>query len=115
MRGTFAQLFGLLDRFRETEHSASMIHSFRCLDTEALFRSQVLPRFKNIERVARRKLLQVHAASELPILRVPPGNQLEALKGDRRGQHTIRINDQWRICFVWHDDGAHQVEIVGCH
>ena len=110
-----AHFFGLFDRFRDAEHNVNMIHSFTCLDTEALFRSQVVPRFKNIERVARRKLLQLHAATELVSLRVPPGNQLEALKGDRRGQHSIRINDQWRICFVWHDDGAHQVEIVDYH
>ncbi len=110
-----AHFFGLFDRFRDAEHNVNMIHSFTCLDTEALFRSQVVPRFKNIERVARRKLLQIHAATELASLRVPPGNQLEALKGDRRGQHSIRINDQWRICFVWHDDGAHQVEIVDYH
>lgn len=110
-----AQPLGLLDRFRVAEHHAGMVHSFACVATEALFRSQVVPRFKNIERVARRKLLQLHAATELASLRVPPGNQLEALKGDRRGQHNIRINDQWRICFVWHDDGAHQVEIADYH
>ena len=110
-----AQFFGLFDRSRAAEHNASMIHSFTCSDTEALFRSQVVPRFKNIERVARRKLLQIHAATALASLRVPPGNQLEALKGDRQGQHSIRINDQWRICFVWHDDGANQVEIVDYH
>lgn len=92
-----------------------MIHSFACLDTEAFFRSQIVPRLKNIERVARRKLLQIHAATELASLRVPPGNQFEALKGGGRGQHGIRINDQWRICFVWHDDGAHQVETVDYH
>lgn len=89
-----------------------MIHSFACLDTKALFSSQVVPRFKNIERVARRKLLQLNAATELATLKVPPGNQLEALKGDRKGQHSIRVNDQWRVCFVWREDGAHQVEIV---
>lgn len=75
-----------------------MIHSFNCLDTEALFNSQVVARFRNIERVARRKLLQLHAATVLASLRVPPGNQLEALKGDRKGQHSIRVNDQWRVC-----------------
>ena len=64
--------------------------SFNCLDTEALFNSQVVARFRNIERVARRKLLQLHAATVLASLRVPPGNQLEALKGDRKGQHSIR-------------------------
>lgn len=92
-----------------------MIHSFACPDTEALFHSRAVPRFKNIERVARRKLLQLHAATELASLRIPPGNQLEALKGDRKQQHSIRINDQWRICFVWREDGAHQVEIVDYH
>ena len=92
-----------------------MIHSFTCLDTEALFHSQTVPRFRNIERVARRKLLQLHAASELASLRIPPGNQLEALKGSRKGQHSIRVNDQWRVCFVWKEDGAHQVEIVDYH
>ena len=92
-----------------------MIHSFTCLDTEALFHSQTVPRFRNIERVARRKLLQLHAVTELASLRIPPGNQLEALKGSRKGQHSIRINDQWRVCFVWREDGAHQVEIVDYH
>ena len=92
-----------------------MIRSFCCPDTERLFHSQVVPRFKNMERVARRKLLQLHAATELNSLRIPPGNQLEALKGDRIGQYSIRINDQWRICFAWHENGAHQVEIVDYH
>ena len=62
-----------------------------------------------------RKLLQLHAATGLNSLRIPPGNQLEALKGDRKGQHSMRINDQWRVCFVWHDDGAYRVEIVDYH
>ena len=92
-----------------------MIQSFTCRDTEALFHSQAVPRFRNIERVARRKLLQLHAATELASLRIPPGNQLEALKGSRKGQHSIRVNDQWRVCFVWGEDGAHQVEIVDYH
>jgi len=92
-----------------------MIHSFICADTEALFLSRVVPRFKNIERVARRKLLQLHSVTELISLRTPPGNQLEALKADRKGQYSIRINDQWRICFVWHKDGVYQVEIVDYH
>lgn len=92
-----------------------MIRSFTCADTEALFNTQPVPRFRNIERVARRKLLQLHAATELASLQVPPGNQLEPLKGDRLGQYSIRINDQWRICFFWHDDGAYQVEIVDYH
>ena len=92
-----------------------MIHTFACSDTERLFHSQSVPRFRNIERVARRKLLQLHAATELAGLKVPPGNQLESLKGDRKGQHSIRINDQWRLCFVWEADGAHRVEIVDYH
>ena len=92
-----------------------MIHSFKCKDTEALFNSEEVRKFKNIERVARRKLLQIHAVSLLASLRVPPGNQLEALKKDRAGQHSIRVNDQWRICFEWRDDGAYNVEIVDYH
>jgi proteic killer suppression protein len=92
-----------------------MIHSFNCLDTEALFNSQVVARFRNIERVARRKLLQLHAATVLASLRVPPGNQLEALKGDRKGQHSIRVNDQWRVCFIWTAEGPKNVEIVDFH
>jgi proteic killer suppression protein len=89
-----------------------MIHSFACLDTGALFQSQAVPRFRNIERVVRRKLLQLHAVTDSASLRIAPGNQLEALKGDRKGQHSIRVNDQWRVCFVWHEAGAHHVEIV---
>lgn len=92
-----------------------MIHSFLDAETEALFHSQAVPRFRNIERVARRKLLQLHAATLLETLKVPPGNHLEALTRDRKGQHSIRINAQWRICFVWRADGAHQVEIVDYH
>lgn len=91
-----------------------MINSFVCKDTELLFGNHKVPRFNNIERVARRKLLMLQAAPDLNSLRVPPGNMLEALKGNRIGQHSIRINDQWRICFVW-KDGAHQVEIVDYH
>lgn len=92
-----------------------MIQSFKCSDTESLFLSHVVPRFRNIERVARRKLLMLQAATQLDAMKSPPGNQLELLKGNRRGQHSIRINDQWRVCFVWKDDGAHNVEIVDYH
>ena len=92
-----------------------MIHSFLCVETEALFASKAVPRFRNMERVARRKLLQLHAATDLASLRVPPGNQLEALKGDRRGQHSIRVNDQFRLCFRWTGTGAEDVEIVDYH
>ncbi len=92
-----------------------MIHSFACQETQALFNSEQSRRFKNIERVARRKLLQLHAATVLQSVRVPPGNQLELLKGNREGQHSIRVNDQWRLCFIWKEDGTHQVEIVDYH
>lgn len=92
-----------------------MIHSFTCPETKRLFHSEQVPRFANIERVARRKLLQLNAATVLASLKVPPGNHLEALKGDRLGQHSIRINAQWRVCFVWREDGAHEVEIVDYH
>ena len=72
-------------------------------------------RFQAIERVARRKLLCLHQARRREDLRVPPGNQLELLRGDRSGTHSIRVNDQWRICFVWRDGDAHDVEIVDYH
>jgi proteic killer suppression protein len=72
-------------------------------------------RFRAIERVARRKLLYLNAAERLEDLRVPPGNRLEALQGDRAGQYSIRINDQWRICFTWRSGKAHGVEIVDYH
>ena len=93
-----------------------MIKSFRDREAELIFgrrRSRKLP--DEIQRVALRKLLQLDAASRLPTLRVPPGNRLEALVGDRAGQHAIRINDQWRICFVWHEGDAYEVEIVDYH
>lgn len=92
-----------------------MIRTFRDKEVEALFLDNVVPRFRNIERVARRKLLYLNAAKRLEDLRVPPGNQLEALKGDRKGQHNIRINDQWRICFTWHEGEALNVVIVDYH
>lgn len=92
-----------------------MIRSFRCRDTERLFQRESVRRFKAIESVARRKLDMLEAAHALQDLRVPPGNRLEALKGERKGQHSIRINDQWRVCFVWTDGGAEQVEIVDYH
>ena len=104
-----------LYRNRNADQTCRVIHSFACPDSEALFRSHASRRFKNIERVARRKLLQLHAAMALASLRIPPGNALEALKGNRIGQHSIRVNNQWRICLVWHEDGARQVEIVDYH
>jgi proteic killer suppression protein len=92
-----------------------MIRSFKCADTEALFATGKSRRFANIKTVAERKLTQLHAAATLDSLRAPPGNRLEALTGDRQGQHSIRINDQWRVCFVWSDEGVLNVEIVDYH
>ena len=92
-----------------------MIRSFKCHDTALLFEDRWVRRFQSVERPARRKLLYLHRALRLGDLRVPPGNQLERLKGDRAGTYSIRINDQWRICFVWQDGDAHDVEIVDYH
>lgn len=92
-----------------------MIRSFACRDTEALFNRQRVRRFQQFERVAQRKLAMVNAAVILDDLRSPPGNRLERLLGDREGQHSIRINQQWRICFVWIPDGPSDVEIVDYH
>jgi proteic killer suppression protein len=93
-----------------------MIKSFRDPEAERIFqrqRSRKLP--PEIQRVARRKLLQIDAATRLETLRVPPGNRLEALSADRVGQHSVRINDRWRICFVWRGGDAYDVEIVDYH
>lgn len=92
-----------------------MILSFKCADTEALAQGRRVQRFVNIQSVARRKLRQLQIAGGLEDLRVPPGNRLEALKGDRTGQHSIRINDQFRVCFRWTAAGAEDVEIVDYH
>jgi proteic killer suppression protein len=92
-----------------------MIKSFRCKETEKLFNDENVGRFRNIERIARRKLEIIAAAENLNDLRQPPGNRLEALKGDRKGQHSIRINDGWRICFRWQGNSAYEVEIVNYH
>ena len=92
-----------------------MIKSFRDDDTRSLFERERVPRFRNVESVARRKLEMLAAAHRLDELRVPPGNRLEALTGDRKGQRSIRINDQWRICFVWRAGGMEDVEIVDYH
>ena len=92
-----------------------MIKSFRCPDTRALFETGKSRRWSAIIKVATRKLTQLDAAATLEFLRSPPGNRLEFLTGDRAGQHSIRINDQWRICFVWETDGVAHVEIVDYH
>jgi len=92
-----------------------MIKGFRCKDTEKVFQRRRSNKFAGIQRIALRKLLVLDAAGSLGDLRVPPSNHLEKLTGDRRGQHSIRINDQWRICFRWKDGHAHAVEIVDYH
>jgi proteic killer suppression protein len=94
----------------------SMIRSFRCKETEKLFGrvfSRKLPH--DVQRVARRKLEILDAAETLEDLRIPPANRLEKLHGKRAGQHSIRINDQWRLCFTWRETNAHDVEIVDYH
>lgn len=92
-----------------------MINSFKCKHTKTLSSGQRVKRFANIENVALRKLRQLEIANRIEDLRIPPGNHLEALKGDRSGQYSIRINDQWRLCFYWSNTGADEVEIVDYH
>lgn len=92
-----------------------MIKSFCCADTQALFVTGKTRRWSDIKAVAERKLAMLDAANELRDLRSPPGNRLEALKGDRIGQHSIRINDQWRLCFIWSETGIENVQIVDYH
>lgn len=92
-----------------------MIKTFKCADTQALSRGDKVKQFVNIATVARRKLRQLEIAGRLDDLRVPPGNRLEALKGSRAGQHSIRVNDQFRLCFRWIDTGVEDVEIVDYH
>jgi proteic killer suppression protein len=92
-----------------------VIRSFCCADTERLFRREAVRRFKAIERQALRELDMLDAAPDVRTLSCLPGNRLERLKGDRQGQFSIRINDQWRLCFVWRDGNACEVEIVDYH
>ena len=92
-----------------------MIRSFNDRDTARLFDDELVSRFRAIERQARRRLLYLHRARTIQDLNVPPGNRLEALRGNRKGQYSIRINDQWRICFRWKEGDAYDVEIVDYH
>ena len=93
-----------------------MIVSFKCKETERLFHGNFAKKLPNdIQRIALRKLKMLEAATELQALKVPPGNRLEALHGNRKGQHSIRINSQWRICFIWRNGQAVDVEIIDYH
>lgn len=92
-----------------------LIKSFADEETRALFEAGRSRRWGSIARVAVRKLVQIDSVTKLHELNAPPGNRLEALKGNRAGQHSIRINDQWRICFRWGTDGVYDVEIADCH
>jgi toxin HigB-1 len=93
-----------------------VIRSFKCKETEKIFKRSYLKKYPvDMQRVALRKLRMLNRAEDLNDLRVPPGNRLEALKGKRKGQHSIRINDQWRICFLWQDKDVFDVEITDYH
>ena len=92
-----------------------MIQSFREEETRKVFAGEPTKKFHQIRRVAERKLMQLHAAEKLSDMQVPPGNSLEALKGGREGQHSVRVNDQYRLCFVWRDGHAYDVEITDYH
>jgi proteic killer suppression protein len=92
-----------------------VIRSFKDKDAQRLFFDEAVARLRHIESAARRKLLLLNAASRLDDLRVPPGNRLEVLRGNRKGQHSVRVNDQWRICFRWTESGPVDVEIVDYH
>ncbi len=92
-----------------------MIRSFYCKKTESLFNDIDILKFRSFERVARRKLMYLNSARVLQDLKVPPNNRLESLKGNKKGKYSIRINDQWRICFSWKDNDSYNVEIVDYH
>ena len=92
-----------------------MIKTFKCKNTEKLFDDDDVKKFRGISKAARLKLEVLNASVSLNSLRVPPGNRLEQLKSDRKGQHSIRINNQWRVCFVWKNENAFDVEIVDYH
>jgi len=92
-----------------------MIKAFKCRETEKVFNRKRSRKFGNISRIALRKLVLLHAAKILDDLKIPPGNRLEALSGNRRGQYSIRVNDQWRICFIWKNGDVYDVEITDYH
>lgn len=100
---------------RKTVYNQNLIVSFRESETKTLFQTGRSRKFRSIERVAKRKLDAVNTAGKLVDLRVPPGNRLEALRGNRAGQHSVRVNDQYRICFVWAEGGPQNVEITDYH
>lgn len=104
-----------LDVNHAIRYYAFVIQTFQCPDTEAISKGERVKRFAGIAVVARRKLRQLEIAGRLDDLRVPPGNRLEALRGNRTGQYSIRVNDQFRVCFRWTDRGAEDVEIVDYH
>ena len=106
---------GVLDVNNVWRYVLLMIRSFACQDTEALSLGKRVKRWANIERAALRKLEQLYVSARLDDLRIPLGNRLEMLKGNCADQYSIRINDQWRVCFVWKDDAAYAVEIVDYH
>lgn len=105
----------MLDVNHVSRYYWPVIHTFKSADAEAIAKGERVKRFAGIVVVARRKLRQLEIAGRLDDLRVPPGNRLEALRGDRAGQHSIRINDQFRVCFRWTDRGVEDVEIVDYH
>ena len=104
-----------LDFHHASRYYAQVIRSFKCRETAALHARSRVKRFASIETIARRKVRQLEIAARLEDLRVPPGNRLEGLKGERAGQYSIRINDQWRVCFRWREGAADEVEIVDYH
>lgn len=116
---TMANLYGsptiTLDVIRYPLYNFCMIRSFSCKNTQALFEGKSPRPFRSIKAAAERKLQLLDSANSLDFLRSPPGNRLEALDGDRAGQHSIRINKQWRLCFVWSNSGIYDVEIVDYH
>jgi proteic killer suppression protein len=114
-RGRIPPDHPFLDVRRTAYYSATVIRSFRSKDAELIFQGLSSKRFNRLVTVIERKLVQIHAATTLSDISIFPGNRLEALKGSRLGQHSIRINDQYRLCFVWKDGDAYEVEIVDYH